>query len=322
MRPIFYGLLLTMCACSSEGVASIFGGSDVSIPPVVDLLFVVDNSVSMTAESKALGLSFSSFFDVLGSEMDVQVGITTSSVRTGDGQTGGLDLGEKGLLLGEIAVNGEPDIETKLQQQLYCGATFWDRDALPRDSSYNCGEASDTVSIEYLDCLCSDSRWNEVYGANSQEPLEAALLTLCRSVENPPNSCFEAETLSENDARENVGFIRSESAIVVTVVGDSGDGSRRMELGEEIPEVYQQAFADFDREIYFAAIGPNLTRETNAFICNTGGANYWMVERLYRMIEATEGVYGPLESMNADNNCELNPFSQHLEQLGEFVMSR
>ena len=321
MRSIFSILMLLLSGCSSEGMKSLWGGDATSAPPAVDMLFVVDNSPSMTLESTALGLSLSSFFAAVGEDMDIQLGMTTSSVHTGEGMTGGLDRGEKGLLLGDIAQNSPTDGERHLRQQLYCGASFWDRDLLPRDSGYVCGEQSDAISAEYLDCLCEDTRWDGVYGASSQEPLEAALLALCRSVDDPPESCFEAGTFSSGDTQSNVGLIREESEIVITIVGDTGDDSRRMGLGGELPDVYRQAFAEFGRDIHFTAIGPNLTRETNAFICNTAGANYWMVERLYRMIEISDGLYRPLEEKNGDNNCELLPFSGHMEALAEFTTS-
>ena len=321
MRPLFPALLLTTSACSSEVMKSLWGGDGTSEPPVVDMLFVIDNSSSMTPESTALGLSSSSFFDAVGENMDIQMGMTTSSVYTGDGLTGGLDPGEEGMLLGNITQNNPTEGEHSLRQQLYCGATFWDRDQLPRDSEYVCGAQSDSISIEYLDCLCEDTRWDGVYGASSQEPLEAALLALCRSVDDPPESCFEGGTFSSGDTQSNIGLLREESEIVITIVGDTGDGSRRMDLGEEVPEIYRQAFAEFGRTIHFTAIGPNLTRETNAFICNTAGANYWMVERLYKMIEDSDGLYRPLEEKTGDNNCEILPFSDHMEALAGFTTS-
>ena len=85
-------------------------------PPVVDMLFVIDNSPSMTPESTAFGLSLSSFFEAVGEDMDIQMGMTTSSVHTDKGMTGGLDRGEKGLLLGDIAQNSPIDAERHLRQ--------------------------------------------------------------------------------------------------------------------------------------------------------------------------------------------------------------
>jgi len=306
MRPICYGLFFPILACNAEGV---FGGSEKSIPVPIDLLFVIDNSASMMPESKALGQSFERFLDAVDSDLDFQLGVTTSVVESGSG----------GSLLGDISVHGDADMQTIFKQQLFCDATSWDRDRLPRDADYACGEESTEVSVEYLDCLCDGGRWDGEGSSGSQEPLEAALLSLCRAVENPPESCFDAGTFSSNATGTESGFVREDSAVVIMVVGDSGDGSRRMDLGEEKPEIYLRAFEEFDRDIMFTAIGPNLTRETNAFICNTAGANYWMVERLYSMIDDTGGFYRPLEDKTSNNDCALNPFADHMDALADFL---
>ena len=96
----------------------------------------------------------------------------------------------------------------KIPEGLFCNATFWIESELPSNPSYNCGEETDEVTVEYLDCLC-ETNWGSISGSGNEEPIEAAYLALCRSTENPPDSCSDAiSPFNDADPLANLGFIR------------------------------------------------------------------------------------------------------------------
>ena len=140
---------------------------------------------------------------------------------------------------------------------MFCNATFWIESELPSNPSYNCGEETDEVTVEYLDCLC-ETNWGSISGSGNEEPIEAADLALCRSTENPPDSCSDAlSPFNDADPLANLAFFREEATTVVVMIGDEADNSRRMQQGQSDPETYIDLFSEFEQKIKFAAIGPN-----------------------------------------------------------------
>ena len=342
-------ILLILTGCNQYEYFNIAGYEQANFSNDADILFVIDNSSSMRDEATALGENFNVFIDLLTSEaggtestetlddavdsfvtyvtdrgkfIDYQLGITTTSVDYTTGVTTGVDPGETGLLLGNTPVidKYDPEVETKFKRNLLCEATYWERHNLPSDPAYECGQDATEISIEYLDCLCDNNDWDGRAGSGNEEPLEAALLAICRSVDDPPEVCYEPiSAFTEADEGSNPNFIRDDSTIIVVIVGDEGDNSRRLQQGEEVPVSYQEAFESFNRRIKFVTIGPNYDKETGDFSCNSGGARDWMVERLRIMSEQSKGFFRPLEVKNDSGECQLDDFSVHLEELGALL---
>lgn len=355
MRFICFPFLLLLGSCNQYAYFNVAGFEQATFSNDADILFVIDNSTSMREEATALGLNFNAFIEKLTSEegaqqktddlndavdnfvtyiedrgrfIDYQLGITSTTVDFSVGPTDGVDPGEAGLLLGTPAIIDKYDdnVEISFRRSLLCEATYWELSSLPSNIDYTCDsndpqlDESGEITIEYLDCVCGDTDWESVSGSGNEEPLEAALLALCRAVEDPPEVCFDPQTPFDSNALEtNSGFLREGSTVLVVIVGDEGDNSRRMAQGDTDPEIYSDAFAAFGRPIKFVTIGPNYKTETGDFSCNSGGATTWAVERLRALSNQSGGFYRPLEVESSDGGCELADFGVHLEELGELL---
>ena len=286
----------------------------------VDILFVIDNSASMQEESLSLGSGMYSFWDRLQNmNINANIGITTTSVDYSAGPTTNIDVGEAGLLTSE-SLNSEEDTYLDFQKELYCHTTFWIQSEIPSNPSYVCGDETDEVTIEYLDCLC-DNNWTNISGSGNEEPLEAAYLALCRASEDPPDECYNASPFEEADTSANIGFLRSNTTSVIVMIGDEGDNSRRMQQGQEDPETYIDLFSEFEQDILFYGIGPNW--DGSSLLCNSGGATTWAVERIQKMAVHSGGQYAVLEIPTSSNGdeCELVDFSEHLNMLFKSIKS-
>ncbi|MGB0640278.1 MAG: hypothetical protein ACPGTU_13135, partial [Myxococcota bacterium] len=100
--------------------------------------------------------------------------------------------------------------------------------------------------------------------------------------------------------------------------------------GDDDPANYLEAFAQFDRPIKFAAIGPDLNCDENgdcALRCNSGGATPNGIRRIQKIVEATGGFYRPITQGGAEDDdedltgCEPANYSVHLEDLGRLLIS-
>ena len=281
----------------------------------IDILFLIDNSASMTEESIALGEGIGSF---LSSEAvqagDVQLALSTVTADISGGAGGGTDPGEAGLLLG-----GPFSDETDFLQALYCSAVYWDSSSVPSETDEGTDPTAE-FTREYLDELCG-AGWEDNAGSGNEEPLEAAFLSVCRGVEEPPESCFEPITaFASSDVGSNAGFPREDSEVLILVLTDEGDNSRRMQQGQSDPEAYIEAFEEFGRDIKVSAIGPHYDSSAEDGSC-LNGAPSWSVERLQLMAEATGGMYmGITEAQDGNGSCPpadiaglLSSFSDLLE---------
>ncbi|MDG1478430.1 MAG: hypothetical protein P8R54_02520 [Myxococcota bacterium] len=347
-------LMLLGTGCNQYEYFNIAGYVQADYSNDADVIFVIDNSQSMVDESASLALNFNAFIQTLTSEdgaaqntdglsdavsntidasqergryIDYQLGITTTTAKLIGGDSTGLEPGEGGWLLGDptIISKWDPDVEDAFRRNLLCEATYWDEDEVPSDLSYVCGDEPDQITQEYLDCECGLGEWEGNAGSGDEEPLEAALLALCRSVDSPPELCFEgdaehsftsADINSNNTADRQL--LREDATTVVVIVGDEGDDSWRLPEGEETPDTYIDAFAEFERPIRMVTIGPNYNDDDGSFPCNSGGAQTWMVERLQAMADETNGFFAPLEEQ-INGDCEQADFAEYLAELGQLI---
>ena len=308
-----------------------------------DILFVIDNSPSMYDEASAMGLGFDSFAEALGSSVDLQLAVTTTSADPEDDADGDGDLvepGEVGTLAGGppvIATDGVDDWVEGFRRNLLCDSTCWPGECqgedttgcIPYDPDYECGDdPGDQVTWDYLACICGSGWVSPECGSGTEEGIEAALLALCRAVESPPEACFDhaGSPLVDSDVGSNAGLIRDDANIIVVIVTDEGDGSRLLPQGEDDPQEYLDIFDQFDKSATFAVIGPNYDPEEHSFECNSGGGTSWGTRRYQLIAEATGGFFSPIEVCNApdgtcsgdDNDyCQLTDFSEHLVRLAE-----
>jgi hypothetical protein len=304
--------------------------------PATDTLSdAVDNYITYTSERGRL--------------MDYRIGITTTSADFGPdiGFEPGIEPGEAGTLLGNVLKKGEEDIIHQFRRDLACRAACWDGSKLPSDSSYtgttgNCPLPDIGVTREYLDCLCTDvdypketATWDsaDICGSGHEKHLESALLTLCRAETDPPSICWDHKG-SIFDEEDDVGsipdFLREGTPVVIVIVTDEGDGSPMFSTKDDNAEPYLEAFAEFDRDITVAVIGPPLdcTDETsdlgNSFkdcqlTCNSGNASKLQTERLIDAAAQTNGFYNFIAE--PDEGCRVSSFADHLQELGELLIN-
>lgn len=336
--------------CNRYAMFNVAGYEQVSYSNQADILFVIDNSPSMVEETASLGLNFNTFIETLrgsepptgsledavanyvtytsdrGSIIDYHLAITSTSVdydRFGDSD--GVDPGEAGRLLGDptVVARGGDDVEGDFRRNLLCEAASWNESALTSDSAYICGTPlgpDDLISLEYLDCECGIDGWQGNSGSGQEEPLEAAYLALCRSVEEPPEGCYDPlSPFIVPPEYTNDGFLRDDSTVVVVIVSDEGDNSRRLSQGEADPQPYLDLLSEFERPIKIVAIGPYLDPATGGVKC-ADAVPTWSVERLQDAATVTGGFYQNIVAPGAsDDACELSDFATYLEQLGDLL---
>jgi len=291
---------------------------------VLDVLFVIDNSASMVEETSALGLHVASFLSSLDG-VDLQLGITTTSVDISVGATAGLDPGEAGLLLGtpSIITGTKSQAQENIQRNLLCDSVYWDSEMMAlenQDVDYVCGEEPEFISVQYLDCLCGVNEWENTPGSGQEEPLEAALLALCRGSDDPPEVCYdEISGFASSESETNEGFIREDSDVVVIFLGDEGDSSRRLNHGDADPSIYETAFEQFGKSITFFGMGPNIEVADTATTmrCNDGGATEYGALRIKKLSNRSGGSYFPLAVEEGD--CVLGPIGDYLDDISDSI---
>ncbi len=229
-------LALTILGCSPYEIFLVSGAEQVGFTNDADILFVVDNSDSMTDEAEALALNFNTFIGQLTSSesgsnvpretlsdavsnylretgdvglfIDYQLGITTTSVDYTAGETANIDPGEAGSLAGspQVLKRLDSNVSATFQRSLLCEATCWNPTLVPSDPTFTCPSDPDAevdpggeVTKEFLDCVCGASEWKNHCGAGNETPIEGAWLALCRALDNPPEECFSYEDPETGD---------------------------------------------------------------------------------------------------------------------------
>lgn len=347
-----------LAACNRYDVFLMASSEQTSFSNKADVLFVIDNSPSMYDNTSSLGLSFNTFIEYLvdpeagsgqvrddlsdavgnyidyvtqvGRYLNYQLAITTTSVEPSSDT---INPGEAGTLVGDPAVVSEDttdDVASVFRKNLLCETTDWPaactgdstENCIPYDPNYTCGDdPGDQISWEYLECVCGSTWEPRQSGSGTEEGLEAAFLALCRASENPPEACFDSiAPFTEADVLSNEGFLREDSTVIVVVVSDEGDTSRRLPQGEEDPEEYLDLLESFDHAISFVGIGPNYIADTHEFPCNSGSATTWGTLRYQTAAAETGGFFNYIEAEDEiTGSCGKTDFAKHLQDLGALL---
>jgi len=398
-----------LSACNQYEMFLVTGEEQVAFNGKVDVLFVIDNSKSLTEEASELLSNFDTFIDGLAGEGSygkqtenltdaVRDYITFTSnraeaidynlaVMTHDMMTKGTaDPGEVGLFVGDDPVISRADADGRLRflQHIGCWSTCWVGGDVDSEGSFTCvaGDpdlefpSNGRVNSQYLDCLCKDldygasqnggvpfhdsPGWNqgtvchgdaEAAGAGdggvtakADVHLEASLIGMCRSVENPPEVCWhngsvldEPENGSADWIMSNKDWLRPDSKVVIIIITDTNDNSttandglHNSDFDHWDPTPYLRAFEAFDRPITFAVIGPDLQCEggdCTGIVCKDPAEKPQTgpTERLRNMALATGGFYRPItegdDPSNRDPGCSISNFSEHLDELGKLMIN-
>lgn len=324
--------------CNRYELFRLAGYQQQSFSNRADLLFVVDNSESMLEESESLAVNFAGFVggideleQTLGHDglpdavtnfvdyvqnrsafVDYSFGITTTDVDTDGGE-----------LLGPLVARGDEHVSQSFIGTLACESTCFGSSAVvPSNSDFECGDPIGSyLSEEFMDCECGDGSWRGNCGAPKEEGIEAVFLAMCRAVPNPPVECFAdvdngveqyPARLSQADIGTNAGLIRDNANFIAVVVTDEGDGSRRMAGGDDIPEVYQRLFSQFNTRMSWVFIGPGLDADQK--VACPGQATDWGVVRYNYMVHVTDGL-----SIDIYDDCETKDFESALDQLADLL---
>lgn len=352
-------LLLSLAApllagCNDYEMFRLGGFAQEDFSNRADLLFVADNSSSMIEESAALAVNFDRFIDRLvnpsgldpnepplsravsdyvssvsnrGSIIDFQIAMTSTDAGA---DIGGLYQGSGSTLL----QRGDEDVAGDFRYHLLCEATCFvgPNGGLPSkvdvgQDDWQCGEPldGDELFYEYNDCLCgSTDTWRNNCGSGQEEPIEAAFLAMCRTLDPSDTSGVVQELLDDCEERSafdrdvhaltNEGLIRPESTFIPVIISDEGDVSRRLDQGETDPQEYLDLFKRFPTRMAWAVIGPNFDK------CNAGNSPPWSISRLERLTEVTGGLYVDIEAEPGDDEvCEVADFDEALRALGDLL---
>lgn len=327
--------LLVLPSCNQYEMFRLAGYQQESFSNEADIVFVVDNSLSMQDEATELARNIGVFIDTLTNEdvtgittdgltdaaenyieyvqnrgrfIDYQLSITTTDVEATYGDL----YGDPTLI-----AQGDDSISELFAANVLCSSTCFDDSTVPSDLSYQCGDplGDSPVSFEYLECLCGQGLWENNCGSGSEEHLEALFMALCRAVPEPPEECYEFNQFTAADVLSNEGLLRENSTVIPVIVTDEGDGSRRMTTGDGEPDEYEALFDLFGHRMAFAVIGPRID------VCNSGGASPWGVDRLLYFVEETNGRWFDIAEPGSGKDCQVTDFAASLEELGDLLSS-
>jgi len=161
----------------------------------VDVLFVIDNSLSMQDEQIELadGIEVRLFAPLLGSGLDLHIGVISTDVGTGDNMVGGCS--------NETNRNGDNGVLWQPEECTAADNNFLIDSPSTGDRNYE-GDLGDAFACAGL--IGTD-------GCGFEQPLESM-----------------RRALSDNPA--NAGFLRDDAALVVVIVTDEDDCSANPDL--------------------------------------------------------------------------------------------
>ena len=283
---------------------------------------------------------------------DFRMAVTTTNMEFSGGFTTDADPGEAGLIAGDdpIVNRDDPDIAHSFKQNLGCWASCWVGYDMPTDNTYTGVEGdcpfpeSGEATTQYVDCLCNDVNYpegedwdaEEICGSGNEMPVEAALMAMCRAVDDPPDICYHTDSpFRDSWIGTNSEWLRDDSTVIVVIITDEGDSSELQVGGlygnsEDEPDVYLNAFAEFDHNVKFAAIGPTLDCSEQSD-CTTVCSNVMNPPsrtgsmRLKNLAEATGGFYNGItvegETGNGSDSCPTSDFAENLADLGSMLVN-
>lgn len=371
LRPalLLAALATGLSGCNKYEWFALAGYEQASFQNEADVVFIIDNSPSMMQEAEALGTNFDIFIAQLAdpeaggqvtetlsnavdnyiayttdraSVLDYQLGITTTTVAPSEGLSTSLEPGEAGTLVGDVLARGDSGVYDDFIETLLCDTANWDETLLSQ-ASWECGTEGtpDEISEDYLDCICGDA-WRDNQGGGNEQPLEAALLLLCRSTPEPPDVCFHTfagtsegdldNSFDDSDVMSEPDMVREGATTVFVVVTDEGDNSTQfLSTGDEDASFYLSAFEQFPQTVRFAVIGPRFNESTNeASACAREGSSevrdsvpFWSVNRLVQVTRETGGFYADISSGSdaIGSACQTADFAVYLEQLGQLLVN-
>jgi hypothetical protein len=323
--------------------------SDGAFSVAADVLFVVDNSSSTSPYSGAMIENMPAFVTAMANAsrpVDFNLAFTTTSMAFSNGFTGDADPAEAGRIV-DLPITAEDDNNAHLlAQQLGCWASCWNGYDMPSDTTYtgttgDCPFPEDGVATtQYVDCLCNDvaypegENWDstELCGSGNEMPVEAALMAMCRTVDDPPPICSHVGSpFQDSWIGTNSGWLRPDTPTHIIFVTDEGDSSEISVGGlygnsEDEADVYVEAFNEFGLNITFSAIGPTLDCSEDG-LCTTVCSNVGFPPsrtssmRLKNLADATGGLYRGIteagESGDGADTCPTSNFQPHLRALAE-----
>ncbi len=326
-----------LAGCNDYDDLRLTGYQQESFSSKADILFVVDNTSSMREDATRLAENFAEFAQMFApaggstgptdvdlkddlqrylkylidpqGNLNFHLGLTTTDPERSWGSLIGNPL---------YLTPSDGNVGRTFEKFLLCGAV--------------CGaDAGGDCPAGMGGSTCSSS--------GIEEPLEAVFMAMCRSVEEPPEACFQdwwqnfeagvaAFTafppeddpermpevyFSEADVASNGNFIREGSTVIPVLITGEGDNSRRITNKEGDYFPYNDLFSQFDNRMAWAVIGPNPE-------CNPGEAPF-QINRLRRIVYDTNGAYINLEEPDSRGRCDASDFSENLARVGDLLRS-
>lgn len=340
-------ILAALLGCNRYDLFRIAGYQQESFNNKADVLFVIDNSPTMSNVSQDMAVNFAGFITNLddfeqnlsyeglpdavtnyvdavqnrSAFIDYQFAMVSTDVPSGRGE-----------LLGPVVRRGEDLVPERFIENLVCEGTCFDvGTALPSDPQHQCGDpVGDFLTEEFMECTCPGNFIGNC-GTADEEGLEAVFLAMCRAAENPPEACFEDVVVGEepnveeypalmdrSDVGSNQGLLRDGSNLVVVVVSDEGDGSRRQwtqadDEEKAIPDEYVALFEQFRRRMTWVYVGQDFD-STGRVRCPNAGSD-WGPVRYHYLAYTTGGQFIPM----FDQNCDPLDFEDTLQQVGDLL---
>lgn len=335
-------LPLLLGGCNSYEYFRLAGYVQEGFTNKADLLFIIDNSPSMTNESESLAVNFATFIDAFADDgerpvnppisedlsryleylgdrtgnVNFNLGITNTEVATWSGQ-----------LLGTNPVLRKTDtnVAEKFNRNLLCDAAC-------------INDVPDGLGVT---CPGGPAGCPEGTAGSVEEPIEALFMAMCRSVEDPPEPCFDAwwedptlpgrwmdepppgdnppppaRYFDDSDILSNEGWLREGSVVIPVIISDEGDQSRRINTRDGKVFPYDEYFKLFGHRMSWAVIGQNLNDG-----CNTTSAASWGIDRFRRFVNETNGVYIDIAVPDGRGGCNDADFASALESVGTLLRS-